>query len=531
MMPYQQTAYGQQQMGSAEYGCSIFPQVLQQLYQSSQISIQECSYLQNLWNNDRQMSATLYNNLRNTYGNFQLNPTEVQNSVSNFILNAVQNLRRNAAMNQQPQMYGGQQIPFNGPYQNVPNQYYGQNSYNYNSYAYQQPTNPQSTMNNTMLSPSVTSATKMPPKSAAQAVAAQNEQNEAIDIKGNDEIQFCGEVTTELISDDDNTSVNVPNIIEIIPKDIISCNQCHAPHTDVRYVPPVHDTRSVLSQLFQPKYQEIITPERSFISIAEFYQVHHFSHVLSESCKKLLDTCSEMYTSGKNNIGKTVSEIYKYLKANGGEFGANINKMLMEEVNKYASVVFSMETIDGNASYLEAFDDFADFQNIWLKNNTFDKWKQPKNPYHRAISKILSGTFGRFFANTRSIYLKNDSDEDRFIFETDQFLPYTYKDIPLYLVPYKDRTEDYEAAVSKCMDDSMSIVMPQRMMLFNLPLSTYEQTENFCFSTSVGPAEKILTKIYDAYGVMEAIDVSNDNNTVSMFGCSYNNRPVFKIKS
>ena len=200
MMPYQQTAYGQQQMSSAEYGCSIFPQVLQQLYQSSQISIQECSYLQNLWNNDRQMSATLYNNLRNTYGNFQLNPTEVQNSVSNFILNAVQNLRRNAAMNQQPQMYGGQQIPFNGPYQNVPNQYYGQNSYNYNSYAYQQPTNPQSTMNNTMLSPSVTSATKMPPKSAAQAVAAQNEQNEAIDIKGNDEIQFCGEVTTELIS-------------------------------------------------------------------------------------------------------------------------------------------------------------------------------------------------------------------------------------------------------------------------------------------------------------------------------------------
>ena len=165
------------------------------------------------------------------------------------------------------------------------------------------------------------------------------------------------------------------------------------------------------------------------------------------------------------------------------------------------------------------------------ENNTFDKWKQPKNPYHRAISKILSGTFGRFFANTRSIYLKNDSDEDRFIFETDQFLPYTYKDIPLYLVPYKDRTEDYEAAVSKCMDDSMSIVMPQRMMLFNLPLSTYEQTENFCFSTSVGPAEKILTKIYDAYGVMEAIDVSNDNNTVSMFGCSYNNRPVFKIKS
>lgn len=533
MMPYQQTAYGQQQMTSADYGCSIFPQVLQQLYQSSQISIQECSYLQNLWNNDRQMSATLYNNLRNTYGNFQLNPTEVQNSVSNFILNAVGNLRRNAAMNQQQsQMYGSQQIPFNGPYQTVPNQYYG-NSYNYNSCAtYQQPANLQPT-NNTMLSPSVTSATKMPPKSAAQAVAAQNEQNEPINIKGDDDVQFCGEVTTELISDNDdnNTSVNVPNIIEITPKDIISCSQCHALHTDVRYIPPVHDVRSVLSQLFQPKYQEIITPERSFISIAEFYQVHHFSHILSESCKKLLDTCSEMYVNGKNNIGKTVSEIYKYLKSNGGEFGNNINKMLMEEVNKYASVVFSMETIDGNASYLEAFDDFADFQNIWLKNNTFDKWKQPKNPYHRAISKILSGTFGRFFANTRSIYLKNDSDEDRFIFETDQFLPYTYKDIPLYLVPYKDRTEDYEAAVSKCMEDSMTIIMPQRMMLFNLPLSTYEQTENFCFSTSVGPAEKILTKIYDAYGVMEAIDVSNDNNTVSVFGCSYNNRPVFKIKS
>lgn len=537
MMPYQQAAYGQQPMTSADYGCSIFPQVLQQLYQGSQISMQEFSYLQNLWNSDRNMSSTLYNNLRNTYGNFQLNPTEVQNSVSNFILNAVGNLRRNAAMNQQP-MYGGyhQQIPFNGPYQNGPNQYYGNNYYNNNSYAYQQPVNPvNTTMNNTMLSPSVTSTTKMPPQSAAQAVAQAASQtaaqNEPINIKGDDDVQFCGEVTTELISDDDNTSVNVPNIIEITPKDIISCSQCHALHTDVRYIPPVHNVRSVLSQLFQPKYQEIITPERSFISIAEFYQVHHFSHVLSESCKKLLDTCSEMYASGKNNIGKTVSEIYKYLKANGGEFGANINKMLMEEVNKYASVVFSMETIDGNASYLEAFDDFADFQNIWLKNNTFDKWKQPKAPYHRAISKILSGTFGRFFANTRSIYLRNNSAEDRFIFETDQFLPYTYKDIPLYLVPYKDRTEDYEAAVSKCMEDSMTIIMPQRMMLFNLPLSTYEQTENFCFSTSVGPAEKILTKIYEAYGVMEAIDVSNDNNTVSVFGCSYNNRPVFKIKS
>ena len=537
MTPSYPQTYGQQPMTSADYGCSIFPQVLQQLYQGSQISMQEFSYLQNLWNSDRNMSSTLYNNLRNTYGNFQLNPTEVQNSVSNFILNAVGNLRRNAAMNQQP-MYGGyhQQIPFNGPYQNGPNQYYGNNYYNNNSYAYQQPVNPvNTTMNNTMLSPSVTSTTKMPPQSAAQAVAQAASQtaaqNEPINIKGDDDVQFCGEVTTELISDDNNTSVNVPNIIEITPKDIISCNQCHALHTDVRYIPPVHDTRSVLSQLFQPKYQEIITPERSFISIAEFYQVHHFSHVLSESCKKLLDTCSEMYASGKNNIGKTVSEIYKYLKANGGEFGVNINKMLMEEVNKYASVVFSMETIDGNASYLEAFDDFADFQNIWLKNNTFDKWKQPKAPYHRAISKILSGTFGRFFSNTRGLYLKSDSAEDRFIFETDQFLPYTYKDIPLYLVPYKDRTEDYEASVSKLMDDSMSIIIPQRMMLFNLPLSSYEQTENFCFSTSVGPAEKILTKIYEAYGVMEAIDVSNDNNTVSVFGCSYNNRPVFKIKS
>lgn len=539
MMPYQQTAYGQQQMTPADYGCSILPQVLQQLYQASQISMQEYSYLQNLWATDRQMSATLYNNLQTTYGNFQLNPTSVQGSVKNFLLNAVQNLRRNAAMNQQP-MYGyQQQVPFNGPYQNPSSQYYGQNSYNYNSYAaYQQPANPvNTTMNNTMLSPSVTSATKMQPQSAAQAVAQAASQsatqNEAIDIKGNDDVQFCGEVTTELISDndDDNTSVNVPNIIEITPKDIISCSQCHALHTDVRYIPPVHDACSVLSQLFQPKYQEIITPERSFISIVEFYQVHHFSHVLSESCKKLLDTCSEMYASGKNNIGKTVSEIYKYLKANGGEFGANINKMLMEEVNKYASVVFSMETIDGNASYLEAFDDFADFQNIWLKNNTFNKWKQPKAPYHRAISKILSGSFGRFFANTRGLYLKSDCAEDRFIFETDQFLPYMYKDIPLYLVPYKDRTEDYEAAVSKLMEDSMTIIMPQRMMLFNLPLSTYEQTENFCFSTSVGPAEKILTKIYDAYGVMEAIDVSNDNNTVSVFGCSYNNRPVFKIKS
>lgn len=530
----QQINYGQP-MAPADYGCSILPQVLQQLYQSSQISIQEYTYLQNLWSSDRQMSATLYNNLQTTYGNFQLNPTSVQNSVKNFLLNAVQNLRRNAAMNQPQQpMYGGgyQQIPFNGPYQNAPNQYYGQNSYNYNSYAaYQQPTNLQSTMNNTMLSPSVTSTTKMPPQSAAQAVAAQNEQNEPINIKGEDEIQFCGEVTTELISDDDNTPISVPNIIEITPKDIISCSQCHALHTDVRYIPPVHDARSVLAQLFQTKYQEAISPERSFITIAEWYQVHHFSHLLSESPKKLLDACSEMYANGKSNIGKTVSEIYKYLKANGGEFGNSISKILMDEVNKYASVVFSMETIDGNASYLEAFDDFADFQNIWLKNNTFDKWKQPKAPYHRAISKILSGTFGRFFSNTRSIYLKSDSTEDRFIFETDQFLPYTYKDIPLYLVPYKDRTEDYEASVSKLMDDSMSIIVPQRMMIFNLPLSTYEQTENFCFSTSVGPAEKILTKIYETYGVMEAIDVSNDNNTVSVFGCSYNNHPVFKIKS
>ena len=508
---------------AAQYGLSVVGSLLNQLYSSGQLTLAEYQEISAELNTPNAQNL-IAEKLTQTYGHFTVNQASVQTSVLNMLYTAIQRCRTNRATQQQP--YFSQQMNYGAnPYQNFTQTNAATMTPQLNTMAPgMQPVQYQ----------------QVPQRQTAQVVQQTQVQSEepttetALTQESN-ESSYCGEAEVEPIDADVMKKLtekfNISKIQSLTSRTVISCGACSVQKSSVAFRLPCHNRSIVLACLEQKPFSDIIFPEaHPFVTMIEWYRTIHIPYQNSTRPIQLLEQYCEQYRKDKNAIGKAIFAIDRSLIAEGGTFGSNVEKILIEEINRFAPTVFHRLQTD-KVNILRDFDNFTDYHKVLdTKNASYAAWKTPTSSYVSAGGRLMTSIHGRFFNGNRKPYLNPENELDGLAFTSDPFLPYRYCGYPIFMVPTTLRDDGFKNYIQELMTTSITLVLTHRTVIHNLSLhANFDDDHVYILSNKFEPEERILSSIIPSDGLVEIIDINDSRQKVRPYALStgYNNELVF----
>lgn len=534
------SSYYTQQPGSspsASYGLSCVPQILAQLYNAGHMNFQEYQLLIQ----DTSTDASKYNiakRLTDKFGSININPAEVQSTVQQILIGGLTRLRQGAMMQQggaMPVPYANPNM-YTSPWQQTPTYYTNPNQMAMadgiapgmvpSQGNEMSPPSMQTAINN--MNVAQANASYQQPAQMPTQQTTTEEINVDMDLTTSTEKSFCGEATISPAKNPKETldTFNITKIQEIVGCNTVQCGSLNAINMNVAYYVPCHNRNMMLAAM--ESYNDILEPEQhTHVTLIEWHRAIHIPRMNPTNALSVFKQCHDIFVNKKKNIGVAVMAINDIL-AGAGTFGSILHDILLSEINKYSAAVLSRYN-NGGFSTLTDFTSLNDFSKlISPKDQTYQSWRQPVDKYKSNTIKLIIATYGRLFDGLRKPYLDINNPADIDTLATDPFVPYRYRGYPWYRLPRQLRDDLFVQEVKNVMNDSMTVLITHRTLLHNLPL-TKDITQDHCPITNIGPAERILEKMYRENGLLEVIDANNSTTRTRPYvlGIGYNNELVF----